>query len=155
MPIYEYRCNDTGKRFEIAYKTYAEYDAAVPRSPFTGSTNVTRVIRRVALARSSSIQLDRIEAGDMNALAELEHADPQTLGRVMRHLGGKLEDDLGPEFNEVVERLESGQTPEAIEAAMPDIGGSDFNSVSSGGIADSSANETTISPMSTSSLLDE
>lgn len=119
MPTYEYRCNETGRHFEISYKTYADFDQAVPRSPYTGSTNVTRIIRRVAIARSNSIQLDRIESGDLNALAELENADPQTLGRVMRHFGGQLEDDLGTEFQEVVERLESGQTPEEIERTMP------------------------------------
>jgi hypothetical protein len=119
MPTYEYRCNETGRHFEISYKTYADFDQAVPRSPYTGNTNVTRIIRRVVIARSNSVQLDRIESGDLNALAELENADPQTLGRVMRHFGGQLEDDLGTEFNEVVERLESGQTPEEIERTMP------------------------------------
>ncbi len=124
MPTYEYRCNETGRHFEINYKTYADFDQAVPRSPYTGSTNVTRIIRRVALARSSSVQLDRIESGDLNALSELENADPQTLGRVMRHFGSQLDEDLGNEFDEVVERLESGQTPEEIERTMP-LGGDD------------------------------
>lgn len=119
MPTYEYRCDDTGKHFEISYKTYADFDAALPRSPYTGSPNVTRIIRRVVIARTGSVQLDRIESGDLHALAELENADPQTLGRVMRHLSGQLNEDLGSEFDEVVERLESGQTPEEIERTMP------------------------------------
>lgn len=132
MPTYEYRCNETGRHFEINYKTYADFDQAVPRSPYTGSTNVTRIIRRVALARSSSVQLDRIESGDLNALSELENADPQTLGRVMRHFGSQLDEDLGTEFDEVVERLESGQTPEEIERTMP-LGGDDVADVEGGG----------------------
>lgn len=132
MPTYEYRCNETGRHFEINYKTYADFDQAVPRSPYTGSTNVTRIIRRVALARSGSVQLDRIESGDLNALSELENADPQTLGRVMRHFGSQLDEDLGNEFDEVVERLESGQTPEEIERTMP-LGGDDVADVEGGG----------------------
>ncbi|MBZ0316049.1 MAG: zinc ribbon domain-containing protein [Anaerolineae bacterium] len=132
MPTYEYRCNETGRHFEISYKTYADFDGAVPRSPYTGSTNVTRIIRRVAIARSNSVQLDRIESGDLDALAELENADPQTLGRVMRHFGSQLDEDLGTEFDEVVERLESGQTPEEIERTMP-LGGDDVADVGGGG----------------------
>lgn len=132
MPTYEYRCNETGRHFEISYKTYADFDGAVPRSPYTGSTNVTRIIRRVAIARSNAVQLDRIESGDLDALAELENADPQTLGRVMRHFGGQLDEDLGTEFDEVVERLESGQTPEEIERTMP-LGGDDVADVGGGG----------------------
>jgi hypothetical protein len=64
-----------------------------------------------------------MEEGDMDALADLDDADPRTLGRTLRQLGGQLDEDMGPEFTEVVERLESGQSPEEIEATMPDLGG--------------------------------
>jgi hypothetical protein len=30
-------------------------------------------------------------------------------------------EDAGPEFNEVIDRLESGQSPEDIEKSMPDL----------------------------------
>jgi hypothetical protein len=30
---------------------------------------------------------------------------------------------MGPEFNEVIGRLESGQSPEQIEQDLPDLGG--------------------------------
>ncbi len=36
----------------------------------------------------------------------------------------EIGEDLGPEFDEVVDRLEAGESPEEIEAAMPDLGGS-------------------------------
>jgi hypothetical protein len=32
-------------------------------------------------------------------------------------------EDMGPEFDEVIDRLESGQSPEDIEGSMPDLGG--------------------------------
>jgi hypothetical protein len=31
------------------------------------------------------------------------------------------DEDLGPEFDEVVDRLESGQSPGEIEQALPDL----------------------------------
>jgi hypothetical protein len=41
-------------------------------------------------------------------------------------------EDLGPEFGEVVDRLESGEDPESIEQSMPELGGGD----SGGGLGD-------------------
>jgi len=66
-------------------------------------------------------------AGDFDdpaALAGLEE-DPQALGRMMRKMSREMGEDLGPEFDEVVDRLEKGQSPDEIEAALPDLGGDD------------------------------
>jgi hypothetical protein len=38
---------------------------------------------------------------------------------------------MGPEFDEVIGRLEAGQSPEDIESELPDLGGPD-----SGGLDD-------------------
>jgi hypothetical protein len=42
---------------------------------------------------------------------------------MMRQMSGEMREDLGPEFDEVVDRLEAGQSPEDIEEALPDLGG--------------------------------
>jgi hypothetical protein len=34
----------------------------------------------------------------------------------------EMGEDLGDEFDEVISRLESGQSPEEIEESMPDLG---------------------------------
>ncbi len=49
--------------------------------------------------------------------------DPKDLGRMMRKMGQEMGEEIGPEFDEVVDRLESGQSPEEIEKAIPDLGG--------------------------------
>ena len=41
---------------------------------------------------------------------------------MMNELGDET-GDLGPEFEEVIERLEAGQDPEEIEKEMPDLMG--------------------------------
>ena len=43
------------------------------------------------------------------------------MGRMMRHMSDELGEEMGQEFEEVVGRLESGESPASIEAAMPDI----------------------------------
>lgn len=117
MPKYEFRCNDTGKRFEVSM-SYADYDPSKVTSPFTGSHNVTRLIRKVRFNKSESSRWERIAEGDETALEELDDADPQTLGRALRHFGGQINEDMGPEFNDVIDRLEQGQSPQEIEQSM-------------------------------------
>lgn len=130
MPRYSYTCKSCGRRFVRAYKTYADYDAAVPTCIHCGSADVTQVIRRVAIQkRGPSFDLNALDAGDDSALDGLEDADPQTLGRYMREMGRELGEDLGGEFHEVVDRLERGESPEEIEADLPAMGGG-------GGLAD-------------------
>lgn len=59
---------------------------------------------------------------DPTSLEGLED-DPQSLGRMIRTMSREGGEDLGPEFDEVVDRLESGQSPSEIEQALPDLEG--------------------------------
>jgi hypothetical protein len=52
---------------------------------------------------------------------------------MMRKMSREMGEELGPEFDEVVDRLEKGQSPDEIEAALPDLGGED---ASMGGLDD-------------------
>jgi Flp pilus assembly protein TadB len=45
------------------------------------------------------------------------------MGRWMRKMSREMGEDLGPEFDEVVGRLEAGEDPEEIERSMPDLMG--------------------------------
>ena len=44
---------------------------------------------------------------------------------MMRKMGNEMGEQVPPEFNEVVDRLEKGQSPEEIEKEMPDLGEED------------------------------
>ena len=61
-------------------------------------------------------------ADEFSGFEGLEN-DPQAMGQMMRKMGKEMGDELPPEFDEVVDRLESGQSPEDIEKAIPDLGG--------------------------------
>jgi Flp pilus assembly protein TadB len=58
---------------------------------------------------------------DPSSLEGLED-DPKAMGRLMRQMQSELGEDIGPEFDEVVSRLEKGEDPEQIEKDMPDLG---------------------------------
>ncbi len=119
MPSYDYRCNNCNRRVLLKYKTYADYDAAVPTCSNCKSTNLTRLISRVAIAKSESSRFSSMD--DESAMDDLADADPATLGRYMRRMGDEVGEDLGEEFNEVVDRLERGEDPETIESSMPNL----------------------------------
>lgn len=51
--------------------------------------------------------------------------DPRTLGRVMKKMGKEMGEELPAEFDEVVDRLEAGQSPEDIQSALPDLNSDD------------------------------
>lgn len=118
MPTYTYRCNECKKRFE-RFLTYEEYGKKIVSCPFCNSTHVTRRIDRIRIAKSDDARLDNIT--DPSQLEGLED-DPKALGRMMRRMGEEMGEDVGPEFDEVVSRLEKGQDPEEISREMPDLG---------------------------------
>jgi putative FmdB family regulatory protein len=123
MPVYDYVCRDCATRFEI-FMTYAEYGSKKVACPGCRSVNVRRRVPRVRMAKSEAGRMDSLggDFSDPSALAGLEN-DPQSMGRMMRKMGQEMGEQLPPEFNEVVGRLEKGESPEEIEKTMPDLGG--------------------------------
>jgi putative FmdB family regulatory protein len=118
MPTYDYRCKSCKSRFE-RYLTYAEYGQKTVTCPTCGSAQVQRRIDRVRIAKSEDRRIE--DMVDPTQLAGIED-DPRALGRLMRKMGDELGEDAGPEFDEVVSRLEKGEDPEQIERDIPDLG---------------------------------
>ena len=118
MPTYQYRCVDCKKRFEV-FIPYSEYGKQAVACTHCGSQQVERRIGRVRFARSEESRLE--DMADPSSLAGLED-DPKALGRMMRKMGSEMGEELGPEFDEVVHRLEAGQSPEEIEKEVPELG---------------------------------
>lgn len=123
MPIYEYRCHDCKRRVSIFWRSFSDLENkdAVPRCPRCGGTNLRRLVSRVAVLRSEDSHLD--DLADPGMLSGLDEDDPKSMARWMRRMSREVGEDLGPEFDEVVGRLEAGESPEDIEAALPDLGG--------------------------------
>jgi putative FmdB family regulatory protein len=129
MPNYEFRCLTCRRRFDIFLK-YDEYGKKPVVCPRCGSNDVQRKIGRVRIARSDESRLESL--ADPAMLDGIDE-DPRTLGRMMREMSGQVGEDMGPEFDEVVKRLESGQPPEDIERDMPDLGAADSGGSDMGG----------------------
>jgi hypothetical protein len=113
--------------------SFAEYETATsatdaasalsansPACPHCHSQNLKRRIGRIALAKSEDSRMDAMM--DDSALAGLDEEDPRSIGKLMRKMSREMGEDMGDEFNEVVDRLESGESPDSIEESMPDLG---------------------------------
>jgi putative FmdB family regulatory protein len=119
MPAYDFVCNACQKRFEV-FMTFSEYGNKPVHCAHCGSGEVRRRMTKVRIAKSEESRLESM-ADDFSGFEGIED-DPKALGQMMRKMSGEMGEDLPAEFDEVVDRLEAGQSPEEIESVLPDLG---------------------------------
>ena len=134
MPIYEYHCQNCQRRFSVFWRTFSSADDEKVVCKRCGSTDITRLVSRVRVLKSEESRMDNL--ADPSSWGDFDEDDPKSMGRFMRKMMAEIgdeADDLGPEFEEVVDRLEAGQDPESIEQDMPDLlGGTENGGVDMG-----------------------
>ena len=128
MPIYEYRCQECRRKVAVFYRSLSAVNHASARCDRCGSAKLSRVVSKVRVMRGADDSLG--PAGDvdeslLNDMGGLDENDPRSLGRFMRKMAGETGEDLGPELNEVIGRLEKGEDPDKIERDMGDVFGDD------------------------------
>lgn len=119
MPAYEYRCLDCKERITI-HQTYEDYGVKKVRCPACRSEKLQRIIGRVRVTKSDDAYTSSFD--DMSAGGGFDESDPQSMARMMRKMSTELGEEIPPELDEVVGRLEAGESPEEIEKSMPDLG---------------------------------
>lgn len=120
MPIYEYRCAGCKRRVSIFFRSFSK--TTDPRCPNCGGEHLTRLVSRVAQVKSEDARLEAM--ADPSNFGAVDETDPKSVARFMRKMSGQMGgEDLGPEFNEMVDRLEAGESPEEIEKSLPGLGG--------------------------------
>ena len=120
MPIYEYRCHNCQRRVSIWWRTFSEAETGRAHCPRCGGEDLSRLVSRVRIVRSEESRLE--DLADPSSLGDLDENDPRSIARFMRKMSDEVGEDMGSEFEEVVDRLESGESPEDIEKSMPDLG---------------------------------
>ena len=118
MPTYDYTCSACRKRFDV-FLTYQEYGVKSVNCPHCGSSNIKRRAPRVRVLKSDESRMAQM--ADPAMLSRIDE-DPKALGQMMRKMGSEMGEELPAEFDEVVDRLEAGQSPDEISSAIPDLG---------------------------------
>lgn len=119
MPTYDFICNACRQRFDV-FMTFSEYGKKPVQCAHCGSKNVRRRMTKVRITKSEESRFESM-TDDFSGIEGLED-DPKALGQMMRKMGKEMGEELPPEFDDVVDRLEAGQSPEEIESALPDLG---------------------------------
>lgn len=114
MPVYEYRCTQCRRKMSVFFRSAAV--ATAPRCERCGSDRVQRLFSTFALHRSEAESFDDIpDDADLDTMAD---SDPKTFARMMRKMGQEAGEDMGPEFDEMVGRLEAGESLEGLDEEL-------------------------------------
>ena len=100
MPIYEFRCQECGKK--SSFLLLSINSALEPRCQHCGSHKLVRLISRIAVLRSEESRLESL--ADPSLLGGLDEKDPKSLAHWMKKFGREMGEELGPDFNEEVDR---------------------------------------------------
>jgi putative FmdB family regulatory protein len=120
MPIYEYRCRKCHRRVSVFLRSFSDIETAKPKCTYCGHDQLERLVSRVSMLKSEEARLDAM--ADDAALADIDENDPRSMARWLKKMSAEVGEDMGDEFHEAIDRMESGQSLEEIEEAMPDLG---------------------------------
>ncbi len=118
MPIYEYRCLACLRRTSLFVRSATS--TIKPKCEHCGSSKVTRLMSRFAVRRGGGGGLD-----EMGGLEDVDENDPQSVARWARRMKDEMGEDMGPEFDEMVGRIEAGEDPESVMGEDESDGGGD------------------------------
>jgi len=131
MPIYEFYCPKTHTIYTFFARSMA-YSGRVPKCPDDPDAPMERIASAFAITRPSQADSASNPDGDASldprmeqAMAEMErefssmdsdNPDPRRMAGMMRKMAALTGQKLPDAFNEMIERMASGEDPEALEA---------------------------------------
>jgi putative FmdB family regulatory protein len=132
MPIYEFYCPDCNTIFSFFSRRVNT--EKIPSCPGCGQSSLSRMVSSFSTLRNR----DEVEDDDlplrgidesklMDALSTIEEADgidegdPRQAARLMRRLTDMTGLSLGPRWEEAMERLEGGESPDEIEEELGEM----------------------------------
>jgi putative FmdB family regulatory protein len=108
VPIYEFRCQACRRRVSVFQRSVsAPLNATCSNC---GSTDLRRLVSRFAVVRGEEALIDDLD--DDSMLAGVDENDPKSVAAWARKMGSRFGEDVGPEFDEMVERMEAGDMPD-------------------------------------------
>ena len=123
MPIYEFRCNTCKKRVSVFQRSIAASTA--PVCPNCGADDLTRLVSRFAVVRTEDQRLDSLD--DDSLLSGVDEDDPRSVAAFARKMQAKMGEDVEPEFEEMIDRMEAGEMPDDLDEGDEGGGDGDFS----------------------------
>src|SRR4051812_32502035 len=123
MPIYEYRCATCKRRSSVLVRSMTE--TVRPKCEHCGSTKMTRLMSKFAVHRGSGGG-GGADFDDLGGMADVDENDPQSVARWARRMRDETGEDMGPEFDEMIGRMEAGESPDDLMGGDDEFGDDDF-----------------------------
>ena len=119
MPIYEYRCQSCKRKFSMLNRSFSEIKE--PLCTHCGAVGGTRLISQVTVIRDSSDFMGGMPSWD--SMSDFNEDDPRSVADMLRRMKDETGEDIGPEGEEMLARMDAGQMMDDMEG-MDD--GGDF-----------------------------
>ena len=120
MPVYEYRCAQCRHKTALFVRSLSA--PVAPACEGCGSDKLSRVLSTFAVHRSSAGRFE--DMTDDAAFGDMDESDPRAMAQMMRGMGGEMGQEMGPEFDEMVDRVEAGEDLDDLDG-----GGDDFDDI--------------------------
>lgn len=98
MPIFEFTCDDCGRRFSALVGVVA--DPEPPSCPRCGGVALTKQVSRFARVRSEDEVIESL--ADETTYGDIEN-DPKAMRRWVREMGHAMDEDLEEDFEAALE----------------------------------------------------
>lgn len=109
MPIYEYRCQNCGRKLSLLVRRREEAQVSCPHC---GSADLKRLFSSFAIRRTDQTVYEDI-LSDQRLIRGMEANDPKALVEWNRRMSRGMDTDtaMEPEHKEMIEQMERGQMP--------------------------------------------
>ena len=105
MPIYEFSCNSCKNRVSVFVRSMSsEVSGTCDRC---GSKDLSRLMSRFAVMKSGG-DFDSLD--DDRMMSGFDENDPKAMAAWARKMQREMGEEMGPEFDEMVEKLERGES---------------------------------------------
>ncbi|UCC61256.1 MAG: zinc ribbon domain-containing protein [Dehalococcoidia bacterium] len=126
MPIYEFRCNACNRKTEVFVHKFNSPSNAT--CTHCGSNDLNRIFSKFAVRRSKndkSVYDDILS--DRKLTDGLMRNDPRALAEWSRKMSRAADEDITPETEELMDRLDAGADVSEVMEAMkpPELSGDD------------------------------
>ncbi len=109
MPIYEFACNSCGATVSVFVRSMnSEVNARCDRCQ---GTDLRRLVSRVAVLRGSG---DFSDLDDDSLMSGFDESDPKAMAAWARRMQNESGEDMGPEWDEMIGRMEKGESPDSF-----------------------------------------
>ncbi len=105
MPIYEFLCQDCGRKMSALVLSRARI--AEVRCRRCGSANLEKLVSRFATVKSEEARLESL--ADPSSMGDVDENDPQSVARWMKKMGKEMGEDFGEDVDQAIEEDVTGE----------------------------------------------